>query len=51
MRTGSVAVAATLQPEGILCRSRRGCGDAGAGGCGAERRWPLIGWALVKEET
>lgn len=30
-------MAATLQPDDIPCRSRRGRGDAGAGGYGAER--------------
>lgn len=44
-RTGMGAAAANLQLEDILCRTRGGRGDAGAGGCGAERRWLLIGWA------
>lgn len=43
------ASAATLQPEGIACCPGKGRVDAGAGGCRAERRWPLIGWARVTQ--
>lgn len=45
--TGRGAVAAILQPEDIPYGSRRGRGDAGAGGYGAEPGWPFIGWAQV----